>query len=59
MAGEDGSQMRCASQFTTDMLSHKAHSPSLPDALHAPVALNAQPLLGGATRAKQIAVACV
>ena len=59
MAGEDGSQMRRASQFTTDMLSREAHSPSLPDALHAPVALNAQPLLGGATRAKQIAVACV
>ena len=48
MAGEDGSQMRCTSKFTLDMLSGEAHSPPLPGALHVPVALDAQPLLGGA-----------
>ena len=47
MAGEDGSQMRCASKFTMDMLSREAHSPPLPGALHAPVALGGQLLLGG------------
>ena len=42
------SQMRCSSKFTMDVLSREAHSPQLPSALHAPVPLEAEPLLGGA-----------
>ena len=46
MAGKDGWQVRYASKFTIHMLSREAHSPPLPGALHAPVALGGQPLLG-------------
>ena len=44
----NSSQMRCSSKFTMDVLSREAHSPQLPSALHAPVPLEAEPLLGGA-----------
>ena len=45
MAGEAGSQMRCKSNFTMDVLSRELHSPELPSALHAPVPLGSAPLL--------------